>query len=330
MPKFEPSQDILSGQTADIYFRRTLDILKKEGLNPLTTMEFFASRAGVLCGIEEAKALLFKVLSKGSVHVWALKEGERMERKEVVLRVTAPYQSYGLYETALLGMLAHGSGWATAASECVQAAGGIPVVSFGARHVHPNVSALMDYAAVIGGCSACSTPLGAELAGVTASGTMPHALILVMGDTVKAALAFDHDMPAGIPRVALVDTFRDEAEESLRVAEALGQHLASVRLDTPRERGGVTPDLVREVRFRLDQAGYKHVQIFVSGGFGPDKIRQFVAEKVPVDGFGVGSSISGAAPIDFTADLHEIEGKPIAKRGRLPGVTPSPRLEKVL
>jgi nicotinate phosphoribosyltransferase len=330
MTRFEPSHDILAGQTADIYFRRTLDILKKEGLNPLATMEFFPSRPGVLCGMEEAKALLFKVLSRDSALVWALKEGERMERKEVVLRVTAPYQCYGLYETALLGMLSHGSGWASAARECVEAAGGIPVVSFGARHVHPNVAAQMDYAAVIGGCSACSTPLGAELAGVTASGTMPHALILVMGDTVAAALAFDRDMPTSIPRVALVDTFHDEAEESLRVAEALGQHLSSVRLDTPRERGGVTPDLVREVRFRLDLGGYQQVKIFVSGGFGVDKIKQFVAEKVPVDGFGVGSYISGAAPIDFTADLHEVDGKPIAKRGRLPGISNNPRLDRII
>jgi nicotinate phosphoribosyltransferase len=168
-----------------------------------------------------------------------------MSRKEVVLRIAAPYQSYGLYETAICGMLAQASSWATAARECVQAAAGIPVVSFGARHVHPSVAAVMDYAAVIGGCQGCSTVLGARLAGIQPSGTMPHALMLVMGDTVAASVAFDKYMAPDIARVALVDTFKDEVEESLRVAQALGKKLSAVRLDTPKERGGVTVDLPR-------------------------------------------------------------------------------------
>jgi len=330
MALFEPSEEIISGRTADVYFQRTLHILEREGLNPVTTMEFFPARAGVFCGIEEAKAILSKVLSNGIAEVWALPEGEPMTRKEVTLRITAPYKSYGLYETALCGILAHQSGWATAARECVEAAGDIPVVSFGARHVHPTVAAVMDYAAVIGGCQGCSTIKGAELTGLSPSGTMPHALMLVMGDTVVATEAFDRHTPTEVARVALVDTFRDEAEEALRVAQALGKRLAMIRLDTPRERGGVTPDLVREVRYRLDLAGFTHVGIFVSGGFATERIRQFVTEKVPVNGFGVGSSISGAPPIDFTADIRELDGRAIAKRGRLPGITPNPRLIRLI
>jgi len=103
-----------------------------------------------------------------------------------------------------------------------------------------------------------------------------------------------------------------------------------VRLDTPGERGQVTPDLVKEVRARLDLAGFKHVGIFVTGGVSLERIKQFVEEGAPVDGFGVGSYITGAKPIDFTADLHEIEGKPIAKRGRIPGITPNPRLKRIM
>jgi nicotinate phosphoribosyltransferase len=133
-----------------------------------------------------------------------------------------------------------------------------------------------------------------------------------------------------VPRVSLVDTFLDEAEESLRVAQALGEKLDSVRLDTPGERGGVTPELVKEVRARLDLAGFKHVGIFISGGIDPERIRHFRKRGTPVDGYGVGSYISGAKPIDFTADLHEVDGKPIAKRGRIPGITPNPRLKQVL
>ena len=329
-PKFEPSEAVLFGETADIYFARTIEILRHEALNPVATMEVFANQAGMLCGMEEVKALLSRVLPEANREVWAMAEGEAISAKEVVIRITAPYQSYGLSETAICGILAHCSGWATAARECVEAAREIPVISFGARHVHPSVAGVMDYSAIIGGCVGCSSVAGGKLTGIEASGTMPHALILIMGDTVKATLAFDKHMPPEISRVSLVDTFKDEAEESLRVAEALGKKLGSVRLDTPGERGRVTTDLVKEVRARLDLAGFKHVGIFVSGGLDPERITYFLERGAPVDGFGVGSYISGARPIDFTADLHEIEGKPIAKRGRIPGITPNPRLRRIL
>jgi len=328
--KFEPSKEVLSGETADVYFQRTLEILRHEKLNPQAVMEVFPCRDGILCGIEEVKALLQKVLPVSESGVWAIEEGAPMNRKEVVLRIAAPYQSYGLYETAICGMLSQASGWATAERECVQAAAGIPVVSFGARHVHPSVAAILDYAAVIGGCQGCSTILGAKLAGIQPSGTMPHALMLVMGDTVAASIAFDKYMAPDIARTSLVDTFKDEVEESLRVAQALGKKLSAVRLDTPRERGGVTVELVKELRAKLDLAGFSHVGIFVSGGFDVAKIKLFVEQKAPVSGFGIGSYITAAPPIDFTADLHEVAGKPVAKRGRLPGVTPNLRLNRIM
>lgn len=328
MSIFDSAHPILSGETADVYFLRTRTILEKEGLNPVVTMEFFPSRDGLLCGMKEVIDLLALVLPE-TAQVEALEEGELMEAKEVVLRITAPYNSFGIYETAILGMLAHESGWATSARECVLAAEGIPIISFGARHVHPEVSARMEYAAIVGGCVGCASTAGAKLAGMEPSGTIPHAMILIFGDTLKATLAFDRHIDPKVRRVALVDTFKDEAEESLRVAEAMGEKLWAVRLDTPAERGRVTPELVQEVRVRLDQAGYNHVKIVVSGGIDPARIRLFVERKAPVDLFGVGSYIAGARPIDFTADIKAIEGKPIAKRGRIPGITPNPRLKKV-
>ena len=327
--KFEIPDSVLSGETADIYFVRTKEILRKEGLNPQVTMEIFPSRSGILCGMREVETLLRKVLPEQR-QVWALSEGDPMAAKEVVLRITAPYDSFGLYETAILGILAHCSGWATAARECVQAAQGIPITSFGARHVHPLVAGIMDYSAMVGGCAGCSSIAGAELAGITASGTMPHALILIIGGTATATLAFDRHMPADVPRTSLVDTFKDEAEESIIVAEAMKGRLNGVRLDTPSERGRVTVDLVKEVRARLDLAGFKEVSIFVSGGITPERIKFFIESGAPVDGFGVGSYISGAKPIDFTADIHEIEGRPVAKRGRIPGITPNPRLKRIM
>ena len=319
----------LSEDRADVYFARTQEILRKEGLaDTVVTMEIFPERAGVLCGMKEVLDLLSIVLPEDA-EVWALEEGESMEAKEVVLRITAPYSSFGLYETAILGILAHESGWATAARECVEAAGDIPVISFGARHVHPDVSARLEYAAIVGGCAGCATPAAAKLAGIEPTGTIPHAMILIFGDTVKATEAFDRHIDSKVRRIALVDTFKDEVEESVRVARALGDRLWGVRLDTPRERGRVTPDLVKEVRAHLDLAGFKHVKIFVSGGVTPERIRQFAAEGAPVDGYGVGSAISSAPPIDFTADIKAVEGRPIAKRGRIPGITPNPRLKRV-
>jgi nicotinate phosphoribosyltransferase len=322
-------EPVINGDTADIYFVRAVEVLRAEGLDPVATMEVFSSRGGVLCGIDEAVALLRRVLPDGA-GVWAVPEGETMKHKEVVLRITAPYQSYGIYETSYLGMLAHMSGWATAAREIVEAAGDIPVICFGARHVHPLVAGRMEYASIVGGCAGCASVEGARLAGRPPVGTMPHALIICYGDTVAATIAFDRHMPPDVRRISLVDTFKDEAEESLRVARALKERLHGVRLDTPSERGRVTVELVKEVRVRLDQAGFPWVDIVVSGGLDPERIRMFGEAGAPVVSFGVGHHISGASPLDFTADLHEIEGMPIAKRGRIPGLTDNPHLKRVI
>ena len=327
--RFAPSEQILSGKTADIYFLNARRILEQEGLNPRVTMEIFPSRSGVLCGMNEVKAILARVLPPNS-EVWAVSEGESMDRKEVVLRISGPYRAFGVYETAILGTLAQESAWASGARACVEAAGEIPVIHFGARHVHPDVSSRLEYAATVGGCAGCATQAGADLAGTIPSGTIPHALILCVGDTVQAIKAFDRCIDPQIKRIALVDTFRDEAEESLRVARALGERLWGVRLDTPAERGRVTPELVQEVRARLDQEGFSHVRIVVSGGIDASRITLFREKNAPVDAFGVGSAISGASPIDFTADIKEIEGRPIAKRGRIPGITFNSRLVRII
>ncbi len=327
---FEIRRPTLVGDTADVYLQRTQTILRNEGINPTVTMEFVPQRAGIVCGVSEVRTLLARILPETGKEVWALEEGEAVAAKEVALRVRAPYGSIGLYETAICGILASCTGWATAARECVDAAGGTPVVALGASNAHPNVAPNVDYASVIGGCVSCSTIQGARLAGVTPAGNMPHALGLVLGSTVKALEAFDRHMPQEVPRVALVDTFGDEAQEALAVAQAVRDKLRGIRLDTPPERGGVTPEMVREIRARLDQAGFTHVEIMVTGGFTPERIRSFVEFGVPVDTFGVGTHIALASPNPFSADIHEIEGRPIAKKGRIPGVTANPRLDRVM
>lgn len=318
-------EEIMKGETTDVYFKRTMKILEAKGLeNTEVLAEIFPTHDGLLCGIEEVKNLL----EGRKVKAWAQREGTPFKEKDTILRIQGPYGEFGVYETAMLGILASSSGWATAARECKEAAGEKLVISFGARHVHPAVAPVMDRAAVIGGADGASSILGAKILNIKPSGTMPHALILIMGDTVKAAEAFDEVVEPEVPRVILVDTFHDEAEESLRVARALKERLAGVRLDTPKERGGVTPDLVHEVRARLDQAGFQFVKIFVSGGLNPAKIR--VLSEAGADAFGVGSYISSARPIEMTMDLKEVKGVPLAKRGRIPGPIDNPLLERIL
>ena len=150
-----PSGEILSGESADVYFARAEQVLEHEGLDPVVTMEVFARAQAVLCGIDEAKNLIGHVLAGADLAetvVEALSDGDRIGPKEVVLRITARYRAFGLYETAMLGMLAQSTGWATAARECVTAAAPQPVISFGARHVHPDITDVLDYAAIVGGC----------------------------------------------------------------------------------------------------------------------------------------------------------------------------------
>ncbi|MCL1905999.1 MAG: nicotinate phosphoribosyltransferase [Clostridiales bacterium] len=318
-------QEILAGATTDIYFVKTLQILDHMGLAAKEAQaEIFARKPGVFAGLPEAISLL-----KGrNAQVWALPEGERFKEKEVLMRISGPYAQYGALETPLLGILASSSGWATAAAEIVEAAGDSPVTVFGARHVHPAVAPVMERSAIIGGVGSASCILGAKLAGAEPVGTAPHALFLIAGDTVAAALAYDECMPKNSARLILVDTFKDEAEESLRVAKAMGGHLAGVRLDTPSERGGVGIELVREVRARLDRAGYQQVKVFVSGGLTPERLR--LLKEAGAAAFGVGSYISGARPIDMTMDIKQVAGVDVAKRGRIPGITENSRLLRVM
>ncbi|NLB82742.1 MAG: nicotinate phosphoribosyltransferase [Synergistaceae bacterium] len=318
-------EEILGGYTTDVYFVKTRDVLRAAGkLSTSVTSEVFARKPGVFAGLDET----LRVLEHSDVEVYALREGDSFYPQEVLLRIEGSYEAFGMYETVILGILASSSAWATAARECVEAAEGKPVLCFGARHVHPAIAPVMERTAVrSGGCAGASCILGARLAGREPLGTVPHAAVLIMEDTVSLALQYDAVMPEGEPRIVLVDTFKDEWEESSRVANALGDKLSAVRLDTPGERGGVSPALVREIRARLDLAGFTHVEIVVSGGLFPERIREL--SQAGASSFGVGSYISHADPIDMTLDIKEIEGLPIAKRGRIPGRIENPRLSRV-
>ena len=311
-------EEIRAGKTTDVYFEHTRRILEGRGRNPRVRAEFVAKMLprdwpwAVLAGIEECVA----VLEGYDVTVRAMAEGTVFHPLQPVLEIEGPYLEFGLLETAVLGLLCQATGIATAAARCKRLAGERLVLSFGARRLHPAVTPMIERAAYIGGCDGVSSLAAAQLIQRDPTGTIPHALILILGDTVDAVRAFDEAIDPDVPRVALIDTFQDEKFEAIRVAEALGERLHAVRLDTPSSRRGNFLELIREVRWELDLRGYRHVRIYISGGIGEEEIQQLA----PVaDGFGVGSAISTAPIVDFSMDIIEMEATPLAKRGKWSG-----------
>ncbi|MDI3475238.1 MAG: nicotinate phosphoribosyltransferase [Thermococcaceae archaeon] len=311
-------EDIRAGRTTDVYFIRTQKILREKGIRKKvfadvsTTSLPHGWKWGVLAGIEEVA----KLLEGLPVNVYAMPEGTIFHPYEPVLQIEGYYDEFGIYETALLGMLSQASGIATAALRIKIAAKFKPVYSFGIRHMHPAIAPMIDRSAFIGGCDGVSGVLGAEMIGEKPVGTMPHALILTIGDQVKAWKYYDEVMPPEVPRTALVDTLCDEKFEALMAAEALGDRLNAVRLDTPGSRRGNFKKIVEEVRWELDLRGYNHVKIFLSGGLDEESLKELADV---ADAFGVGGSIASAKPVDFSLDIVEVEGKPITKRGKLSG-----------
>jgi nicotinate phosphoribosyltransferase len=324
----EPDE-IKAGKVTDVYFERTMQVLKAAGIQKRVVMEIRATHLpdrydwAILAGVEEALRLLEGL----PVDVDGLEEGSVFRAGEPVWRVSGEYTQFGIYETPLLGMLCQASGVATKAARCKKAAGHRPVLSFGARRMHPAIAPMIDRAAYIGGCDGVAATKSAELIGIPPAGTMPHALILLMGDTVEALKWFDRVIDPSVPRVALIDTFNDEKFEALRCAEALGERLFAVRFDTPSSRRGDMVELLREVRWELDLRGYRHVKLFVSGGVDEWEILQL---NEVADAYGVGTSISNAPTINFAMDIVEIEGTPIAKRGKMAGAKDIWRCENCL
>ncbi len=310
--------DIKAGKITDIYFDRTIRILKAKGIDKWVKAEFIAKNFpedwewGVFAGLEECSTLLEGM----KINVRAMPEGTIFNAYQPVLEIEGMYTDFGLYETAILGFLCQASGIATKAARCKKAAGDRGVISFGARRMHPAIAPMVERSAYIGGCDGVAVVMSGELIGEDPMGTMPHALIILMGNSVKATKAFHEVIEPEVKRVALVDTFGDEKFESIAVAEAMGGDLYGVRLDTPASRRGNFLRILQEVRWELDIRGYKDVKIFVSGGLDEDKILEL---NPVVDAYGVGTSISSAKVIDFAMDIIDVEGMPFAKRGKMSG-----------
>jgi len=317
-------KDIKEGLTTDVYFVRTEEILRKKGIDNYVVADFTVQALkypwGVFVGLSE----VIEVLEGRRISLYALPEGSIFKSRDEkgfpvpVMVIEGPYLEFARFETPLLGFICEASGIATKTARLRKIAKDKTILSFGIRRMHPAIAPMIDRSAYIGGCDGVSSLIGAKTIGKSPTGTIPHALIINMDGIVKAVKAFDEIIDPSVPRLALVDTFQDEKFESLLAAETLGKKLYGVRLDTPGSRRGSIVDIAREVRWELDLRGFNHVKILVSGGLDEESVRALTESGV-VDGFGVGTAISNADTIDFAMDIVEVNGKPIAKRGKYSG-----------
>ncbi len=316
-------KEILSGKVTDIYFLRTKKIVKTKGLENVTVrMEVHLGGLpkgyewAVYAGLEEA----LKLLSQRPLTVYSLPEGTLVKSYQPVMIIEGRYYDMCELETAVLGILRHYSSVATRAARFKRLAMDKKILYFGLRGAHPAIAPMLDRAAYIGGVDAVSGAFNEETIGVKPTGTMPHALILVFGDPVKAWKAFDEVVEPDIPRIALIDTFNDERNEALLAAKSLGNRLYGIRFDTPKSRRGDMRLLIEEVKWTLRIYGYSDVRIVVSGGIDEKAI---IKLRDVADAFGVGTSITYPKPIDMSMDIVEIFRNsrwiPITKRGKLPG-----------
>jgi nicotinate phosphoribosyltransferase len=344
-------EKIRDGYYTDAYFNFTKELLEAEGRHPQVVMQVFQKKDSVLGGIDEAIAVLKLCSGRYEDGRWAsgwddlavhaMHEGDAIAPYEPVMHIEGDYSLFAHLETVYLGCLARRTLIMRNVREVVEAARGKPILYFPARHDHWMVQTGDGSAAHIAGAIGVSTDAQASWWGGRGIGTVPHALIACYdGDTVAAARAFANRFTGETNIVVLVDFDNDSVRTSLDVADALGERLWGVRLDTSHtvvdrsllgrmgsfDPRGVNPELVRLVRQALDEAGHGHVKIVVSGGFNAERIREFERQEVPADVYGVGSSLIRGEN-DFTADVVMVEGRPCAKVGR--AFVPNERMERV-
>ena len=342
-----PVEKMREGYYTDAYFNHARDTLESDGRHPRVVMQVFQRNRAYLGGMDEAIAIL-KLCSSDweGLTVHALYDGDFVEPWETVMTIEGDYTTFAHLETLYLGVLARRTLITTNVVRVLEAANGKPVIFMPARHDHHRVQTGDGYAAYVAG-QIVGTPIGvttdeqASWWGGKGVGTVPHSLIASYGgNTVLAATKFAEWAPPDLNVVVLVDFENDSVSTALEVARALGPRLWGVRLDTSdqlvdrslwEEMGdfkptGVNEQLVWRVRDALDRDGFERVKIVVSGGFTVERIREFERKGVPVDSYGVGSSLIRGSN-DFTADVALTDGRPSAKVGRR--FRPNERLELV-
>ena len=341
---FKFDERVKEGWFSAVYFLKTREIVKATKPNNVVTMQFFQKNHAVLCGTDEVIALIKTFADDpDSLEIYSLKDGDKISPFETVLTITGPYQNFGYLEGVIDGILARRTSVATNVYNVVKAAGEKPVIFMGDRDDHFTQQSGDGYAAHIGGSTAQATHAMNEWWGKKGMGTMPHALIqLFNGDVVAATKAYKETFPED-DLLVLVDYNNDVITDALKVAREYGTELKGVRVDTSKtmidqyfirnqdvlgdfDPRGVNAPLIFALRKALDEEGFNHVKIVVSGGFNESRIKEFEEQKVPVDIYGVGSSLL-KIHVGFTGDNVMLDGKPQAKAGRKYRF--NPRLEKV-
>ncbi|AIZ56289.1 putative nicotinate phosphoribosyltransferase [Candidatus Methanoplasma termitum] len=318
-------KDVRDGYTMDIYFERTKKILEASGLAETKVCAEITGSSlprgwewGVFCGLEE----VIRLTEGLPISIYAVPEGTLFKTRTPdsvrvpLMNIFGAYTDFGIFETAILGMLCQPSGTATAAARTKIAAKNKTVLAFGNRRMHPAIAGVLDRSCYIGGCDGVSSKIGGDIIGKEAIGTVPHTLMLLMGSNDAAFRAFDRVIEKEVPRIMLIDTFSDERTAALEACTSI-KDLKGVRLDTPGSRRGNFKELINEVRWELDMNGHKDVDIIVSGGLDESSIADIV--DTSVSGFGVGTSISNAPTLDLSMDVVEKDGQPISKRGKFGG-----------
>lgn len=318
-------KDVRDGYTMDVYFERTKRILEASGLSGTRVCAEFTGSAlpmewdwAVFCGLEEVVRLVeglpisMSAIPEGTIFRPRASDSVRVP----LMNVFGAYTDFGVMETAMLGMLCQPSGIATEAARTKVAAKNKTVFAFGNRRMHPAIAGVLDRSSYIGGCDSVSSRIGGDIIGMEPVGTVPHALMLMMGSNEAAFEAFDRIIEPDVPRIMLIDTFSDERTAALDACKLI-KDLKGVRLDTPGSRRGNFKELINEVRWELDMNGYTDVDIIVSGGLDGRSIAEIV--DTSVSGFGVGTSISNARTLDLSMDIVEKDGVAISKRGKFGG-----------
>jgi nicotinate phosphoribosyltransferase len=246
----------------------------------------------------------------------AMAEGTVFFADEPIVRITAPLPEAQLVETRLINLLQIQTLVASKAARMVLAAPGKTLIDFGLRRAHGGEAGLgAARAAYLAGFAGTATVLAGRLFDIPLYGTMAHAFIQAHDSEAAAFENFARARPANL--VLLIDTYDTErgAEKVVALAPtlaSLGITLRGVRLDS-----GDLAEHARAVRRILDAGGLEAVQILASGGLDEDQLQAFTAAGVPIDGFGIGTSLvtSDDAPaLDCAYKLQEYAGVPRRKR----------------
>ncbi|MGB9856878.1 MAG: nicotinate phosphoribosyltransferase [Dictyoglomaceae bacterium] len=307
-------EEIKNGLATDAYFLRTEEVLDGLRKNPYVVMELFTKAfpdKNYLFGVFLGAYEVAKLLEGLPVDVYAMDEGEIFFPYEPVIQIIGRYRDFARYETSILGFVSFLSGIGTKSARVRIAARDKKIYSFGTRRQHPFLAPAVEYATYVCGFDGVSNVLGAKYLGKTPVGTMPHALILVIGDDKSSFLAFDKYVDEKVPRIALVDTFGSPTVEALEALEALGPRLRGIRLDSKDYAY-----LIKDIRWEFSRRGFPDIKIFLSGGLDEYEVEKY---RDLADAFGVGTRIANASSIDFALKIVEVDGEPKAKSGNMPG-----------